>query len=266
MPQPIYQTQIEALPISIYRTNEELGAAAAVEAAQVIRRAAARHGVANIIIATGNSQLTFLAALRADASIPWPQVNVFHMDEYVGLDPHHPASFPLFLKRNLIDHIQPMAFYPVPGNASDIESACKEYAELLRAHPADLCALGFGENGHIAFNDPPFADFDDPLWVKLVQLDQASRRQQVGEGHFHRLDEVPTHAMTLTIPALLSAKQMLCIVPEARKANAVERCLRGPITQDCPGSILRQTPHARLFLDAESAAKAFPEISSWRTQ
>ena len=253
--QPVYETRLESLRISIYRTNQELGAAAAQEASEIIRLAARARGVANIIVATGNSQLTFLAALRADTSIPWPQVNIFHMDEYVGLAPDHPASFPLFLKRHLLETIQPKAFFPVPGRAENIERACKEYETLLREHPADLCALGYGENGHLAFNDPPFADFDDPTWVKIVKLADASRRQQVGEGHFGSLDEVPTHAMTLTIPALLAAKRVLAIVPEARKAEAVYRALRGPISEDCPGSILRQAPHAHLFLDLDSAAR-----------
>ena len=253
--QPVHETKLESLRISVYRTNEEMGAAAAQEASDIIRLAVRARGVANIIVATGNSQLTFLAALRADASVPWPQVNIFHMDEYVGLAPDHPASFPLFLKRRLLDYIQPKAFFPVPGRAENIERACKEYEALLREHPADLCALGYGENGHLAFNDPPFADFDDPVWVKVVKLAEASRRQQVGEGHFHSLDEVPTHAMTLTIPALLAAKRVLSIVPEARKAEAVYRALHGPISEDCPGSILRQAPHAHLFLDQDSAAR-----------
>jgi glucosamine-6-phosphate deaminase len=250
--------KLEELSISIYQTNEELGAAAAQETSDVIRHAVEQKGHANIIIATGNSQLTFLAALRADRDIPWPQVNIFHMDEYVGLDPDHPASFPLFLKRHLLEYVQPKAFFPVPGHVENVERACKEYETLLRAHPADLCALGYGENGHIAFNDPPYADFDDPVWVKVVKLAEASRRQQVGEGHFARLEECPTHAMTLTIPALLAAKRVLAIVPEARKADAVYQALRGPISEDCPGSILRKTPHARLFLDADSAARIYP--------
>jgi glucosamine-6-phosphate deaminase len=128
----------------------------------------------------------------------------------------------------------------------------------LRAHPADLCALGIGENGHLAFNDPPFADFDDPVWVKVVKLDDLSRRQQVGEGHFASIQEVPTHAVTLTIPALLAARRVLAIVPERRKAEAVFQALNGPISPDCPASILRKTAHAHLFLDAESAAKVYP--------
>jgi glucosamine-6-phosphate deaminase len=150
--------------------------------------------------------------------------------------------------------VQVKRFFPVPGVSSDAEGACREYEALLRAHPADLCACGIGENGHLAFNDPPFADFDDPVWVKPVTLDERSRRQQVGEGLFHSLDEAPTHAITLTIPALLSARRVLCIVPEARKADAVAQSLLGPITEDCPGSILRLTPHAHLFLDKESAS------------
>jgi glucosamine-6-phosphate deaminase len=252
---PLRETKLADLRVGIYRTNEELGAAAAEVAAQVVRGAVEDRGGAAIIVATGNSQLTFLSALRRDRTIPWQHVAIFHMDEYVGLPSGHPASFPLFLQRHLLDYITPQAFYPVPGRAQDQEKACREYEALLRAHPADLCALGFGENGHLAFNDPPFADFHDPVWVKVVKLAEASRRQQVGEGHFGGLDEVPTHAMTLTIPALLSARQVLAIVPEARKAEAVYRALYGPISEECPASILRQASHARLFLDADSAAR-----------
>jgi glucosamine-6-phosphate deaminase len=253
----LYETKFEDLPISIYQTNEEMGQAAAAEASEIMQRAIQEKGVANIIVATGNSQLTFLAALREIEDIDWSKVNVFHMDEYVGIDPEHPASFPRFLHRHLTDHITPKAFYPVPAQAEGVDAACKEYEELLRAHPADLCALGIGENGHLAFNDPPFADFNDPVWVKVVKLDEVSRQQQVNEGHFASLQEVPTHAVTLTIPALLAAERVLAIVPEARKAEAVFRALEGPITTDCPASILRRTSHAHLFLDADSAAKVY---------
>lgn len=254
-PKPIQETTYDLLRTSIYATNADMGAAAAAEAAEIIAAAIAARGRANIILATGNSQLTFLHALRQLPGIEWQKVQVFHMDEYIGIDPAHPASFPRFLRDHLIAAVRPAAFHPVPGQAADVETACREYEALLKAHPADLCAMGIGENGHIAFNDPPFADFDDPVWVKVVQLDERSRRQQVGEGHFRSLAETPTHAITLTIPALLSARRILCIVPEARKAEAVERALLGPIAEDCPASILRQASHAHLLLDQESAAR-----------
>jgi glucosamine-6-phosphate deaminase len=255
---PIHETKIDQLPVSIYPSNEALGEAAAAEAAEVIGRAIRERGSANVILATGNSQLTFLVALRQEKSIDWSKVNVFHMDEYIGIDPNHLASFPNFMRKHLLAYVKPKAFYPVDGQRKDVEAVCSEYAQLLRAHPADLCALGYGENGHLAFNDPPFADFDDPVWVKTIKLALASRQQQVGEGHFRHLDECPTHAISLTIPALLSAKRVLAIVPEARKAPAVERALRGPISVDCPGSILRMTPHAHLFLEPASAGRILP--------
>jgi len=252
---PLRELKFEDLQTSIFNTNEELGEAAAAEATQILQRAVREKGEANTILATGNSQLTFLKALR-QAPVDWPKVNIFHMDEYIDLDPAHPASFPLFLKRQFLDYIQPKTFHPVPPSTlQNAEKICKDYEELLRAYPADLCALGIGENGHLAFNDPPYADFKDPLWVKIVKLDDASRRQQVGEGHFKNIDEVPTHAITLTIPALLAARHVLALVPERRKADAVYRALTGSISEDCPGSILRKTPHAHLYLDADSAAR-----------
>ena len=254
--QPLRTTQIDQLPVSVYATNEAMGAAAAGEAAEIIREAVAARGVANIIVATGNSQLTFLTALRALPDVPWAAVNVFHMDEYVNLPPGHPASFPAFLHRHLLDYVSGQGVLPGARRArATPRPHARRMKALLRDHPADLCALGIGENGHLAFNDPPYADFDDPVWVKVVKLDERSRRQQVGEGHFGSLDEVPTHAITVTIPGLLAAKRVLAIVPEARKAEAVAQSLLGPITEDCPGSILRQTPHAHLFLDTEAAAK-----------
>jgi glucosamine-6-phosphate deaminase len=210
-------------------------------------------GEANAILATGNSQLTFLRTIVQMPGIPWDKINLFHMDEYVNLPAGHSASFPAFLRREVVDKVGPKAFYPVKAEG-DVEAACREYEALLRQHPADLTVMGIGENGHLAFNDPPYALFDDPQWVKVIQLDERSRLQQVGEGHFGGLDEVPTHAVTVTIPALLAAKRVLVLVPETRKAEAVKASLLGPVTEDCPGSILREQPHAKLFLDAESAS------------
>jgi glucosamine-6-phosphate deaminase len=250
-------TKIDALTVQIYPTNKDLGDAAAAHASRVILGAVRQTGGANIILATGNSQLTFLDALWQIPGIPWEQVRVFHMDEYVGLNPQHPASFHNFLLRHLLEQVKPRAFYPVPGQSSDSEKACREYEVLLHQFPADLCVLGIGENGHLAFNDPPYADFQDPAWVKVVRLAEESRRQQVGEGHFAALEEVPTLALTLTIPALLSARRVLAVVPEGRKARAVRQALRGPLSPGCPASILRNCAHATLFLDVNSAAGAF---------
>jgi len=258
----LFSTQIEALPVAVYASNEAMGQAAAQAAADILHQAIADRGEANIIIATGNSQLTFLQALR-EMDVAWDRVTVFHMDEYVALPPGHPASFPTFLHRHFLDYIQVKRFYPVRARSGRLEQDCADYAALLRQHPADFCALGYGENGHLAFNDPPFAEFNDPIWVKVVRLAEASRRQQVGEGHFSGLDEVPTHAVTLTIPALLAARHVLAIVPEARKADAVQRALLGPIDESCPGSILRRTPQAHLFLDVDSAAGVRGKIGDW---
>lgn len=242
----------DQLEAEIYPDMAALGGAAAERAAALLRGVVAERGQANVILATGNSQLTFYAALRAMPGIDWGRIRLFHMDEYVGMRADHPASFRRYLREKIVDAVRPAAFWGVEGDAPDPEQECRRYEALLRAYPADLCCLGIGENGHLAFNDPPFADFADPAWVRVVQLDEASRRQQVGEGHFASLAEVPTHAITLTIPALLAARHMLAIVPEKRKAPAVKAALLGPVSTACPASILRTAAHARLYLDAES--------------
>jgi glucosamine-6-phosphate deaminase len=253
---PTRSFNVEQLPVNIYASESDLGAAAAADMAAILRDAIAARGEANVILATGNSQLAFLRALRVDHSVDWSKVRVFHMDEYVGIDPNHRASFPRFLRDHFLSFVSVGEFFPMMGEADRVEAICREYEAALRSYPADAVALGWGENGHLAFNDPPYADFDDPVWVKPVELDQVSRKQQWGEGHFDSLEEVPTHAITLTIPALLAAKQVLCIVPESRKAAAVKACLREPIDASRPGSVLRRVPHAKLYLDPDSAAHA----------
>ena len=254
IPLPIKKIQVDYLPVSIYADNLAMGRASALDAREQIVKAISERGESSIILATGNSQLTFLHTLKELDGIDWTKVRIFHMDEYLGLAPTHPASFPLFLKEHFIQHINPSAFYPVPNSPDNIERACRDYEQLLRDYPADLVAMGWGENGHIAFNDPPDALFNDQQWVKVVELAEVSRRQQVGEGHFGSLSDVPTHAITLTIPALLAPKRILCIVPEARKAEAVRSCLNEPVSEEHPGSILRTLKHASLYLDLESSA------------
>lgn len=255
IPAPIRTTQVERLPVRVFESEAAMGRAAAADMAALLRDAIAARGEANVILATGNSQLAFLRALRVDRSVDWSRVRVFHMDEYVGIDPEHRASFPRFLREHFLGHVSGATFFPMAGDPDRVEEICRDYESDLRRHPADAVALGFGENGHLAFNDPPYADFDDPVWVKPVQLDEVSRKQQHGEGHFDTLDEVPKGAITLTVPALLAAKRMLCIVPEARKANAVRACLREPVSEDRPGSVLRTIGHATLYLDPDAAAQ-----------
>jgi glucosamine-6-phosphate deaminase len=231
----------------------EMARDAAGEAAATIRAAIAARGVANVMLATGNSQLAFLAELIDLPDIAWSQVRAFHMDEYVGLSPSHPASFQRYMRERVAARVEFLEFDYLAGDGPDPEAEAARYEARLRAHPLDLCCAGIGENGHLAFNDPPVADFDDPRDVKIVALDPASRRQQVGEGHFAAIDDVPTHAITVTIPALLRAGRVLVIVPEARKAEPVHAALYGPISTACPASILRRQANATLYLDAASS-------------
>lgn len=228
--------------------------AAADTAAEVLRDAVARNGTANAMFATGNSQLAFVDALVAPTTdIPWGKIVLFHMDEYVGIGPEHPASFQRWIRDRIDERTRPRAAHYLDGLARTDEE-CRRYAVLLGSHPLDLCCLGIGENGHLAFNDPPTADFEDDHDVKVVLLDGACRRQRVDEGHFATDDDVPAHAITVTIPALLRAGRVLAIVPEARKAAPVRAALQGPISTSCPASILQRAPHATIFLDPESAS------------
>lgn len=241
-------------PVDIFPSDQAMGEAAAQQAATFLRDILEARAEASIAIATGNSQLSFFAALRQQQGIDWSRVRVFHLDEYVGIDASHPASFRAFLTREFVIPLQPKHFHGIEGNGEDMHQVLAAYTALLEAHPLDLCCMGIGENGHLAFNDPPYADFSDPEMIKRVQLDEASRQQQVGEGHFASIDDVPTHALTLTIPTLLSAECVLVMVPEARKARAVQLALQGPITEGVPASILQKTPHAHIFLDQAAAS------------
>jgi glucosamine-6-phosphate deaminase len=244
----------DALSVHIGDDIDAMARDAAVEAAAALRYAVAARGEANVMLATGNSQLVFLVELLRMPDVGWDRVRAFHMDEYVGLPASHSASFQRYMRERVAANLPVMEFHYLAGDAPDPSAEAARYEALLRAHPLDLCCAGIGENGHLAFNDPPVADFDDPHDVKVVALDDASRRQQVGEGHFATLDDVPTHAITVTIPALLRAHRVLVIVPEARKARPVREALYGPITTACPASILRRQPNAMLFLDLESSA------------
>ena len=240
--------------VRILPDSATLAAGAAHEAARVLQDAVSRSGVAHAMFATGNSQLAFIAALvDPSAGVPWGDVVVFHMDEYVGLGPEHPASFQRWIAERITAPAHPRAAHYLDGRA-DPEQECARYAGLLALRTPDLCCLGFGENGHLAFNDPGVADFDDALDVKVIELDPVCRAQQVGEGHFATDADVPRLAMTVTIPALLRAARVLAIVPEGRKSEPVRDALLGPVDPSCPASILQRAAHATVFLDPDSAA------------
>jgi len=245
--------QLDSLQVRIHPTQAEMAADVAREAMQILIDALEHQPTASVIFAAANSQIQALDALVQSGGIDWTRVVMFHMDEYLGIDAQHSASFRRFLREHVEERVKPRAFHYIAGETLQPLDECERYSRLLRAQPIDLCLLGIGENGHLAFNDPPVANFADPHLVKLVKLDDACRQQQVGEGHFPNLAAVPQYAFTLSIPALCAAKRMLCIVPERRKADAVKAALLGPIETACPASFLREQPHCTLFLDAESA-------------
>jgi glucosamine-6-phosphate deaminase len=245
---------VERMPVRTFAATADLARAAADQAAAALRGAVEARGVAHAMFATGNSQLAFVDALVGHTpDVPWGDVVVFHMDEYVGAGADHPAGFQRWIRQRLVEPTGPRAAHYLEGLAEPAEE-CRRYAGLLADQPLDLCCLGIGQNGHLAFNDPPVADFADPLDVKVVTLDPACRAQQVDEGHFPDLDAVPAQAMTVTVPALLRAATVLAIVPEARKAEPVRAALEGPVTTDCPASVLRTHDHVTLYLDAGSSA------------
>lgn len=254
--------KFDQLEVEIYDDVEAMGRAGAEYVQALLEQAIAERGTANLILATGNSQLAFLNALCRLRSIEWDRVRIFHMDEYIGISEDHPASFVRYIRERVVNIVQPLAFYPIKGDTGDPQAVCDEYEALLREYPADVCCMGIGENGHIAFNEPNVADFNDSRWVRRVKLDERSRLQQVGEGHFPTLDAVPAEAISLTIPALLAARRIVVSVPEARKAEAVRRALLGPVSNACPASILRTCSHARLYLDQESARELKEQLRS----
>lgn len=248
----------DALSVVIHQSLSDMARAAAALAAEQLAEALATRGEAAAILATGNSQIAFLEALIAGQgeqwNIDWSRVTLFHMDEYLGLPDTHGASFRKYMRERVEALVKPAAFHYIEGDALEPIRECERYAGLLAGREIDLCCLGIGENGHLAFNDPPVANFEEERLVKIVRLDEGCRRQQVGEGHFPDMDAVPQYAITLTIPALCRVGRMLAIVPEKRKAPAVLHALTGPVSTACPGSFLRQQAHCTLFLDGDSSS------------
>jgi glucosamine-6-phosphate deaminase len=251
---PLRELQVDRLNVKVYPDRRALGEAAGLAAAVRIRAGQEKRGVLNLVFAAAPSQDETLEALRREPGIDWGRIEAFHLDEYLGLPEGSPRSFGRYLRDRLFGRLPLRSVHYLDGGAADAAAECERYARLLREHPLDLALLGIGENGHLAFNDPGVADFRDPLRVKVVELAAASRQQQVHDGQFGSLEEVPTRAITLTIPALFSARGALVAVPGARKADGVQRALQGPIDASCPASILRRHADACLFLDRDSAA------------
>ncbi len=245
--------QVGTLKVEVHPTSEEAGAAAARLAARTLVALGESYYLIGVIFATGASQMETLEHLTSFADLPWGRVRGFHMDEYVGISDDHPASFRRYLRERLTSKVQMREFFEIDGSAPNSERTGREYAGKLRAANPQLCFVGIGENGHLAFNDPPVADFADAVDVKTVELDAGCRQQQVAEGWFSTVEQVPEYAITLTIPALFRVPKLIVSVPGSRKAQIVRRVFREQITTKCPATILRTHPDATVFLDAESA-------------
>jgi glucosamine-6-phosphate deaminase len=243
---------IDRLKVKIYESREGMGEAAAGMVAEKINELFAGQEIVNIIFAAAPSQNEFLEHLTGE-SIEWQRINAFHMDEYIGLEAAAPQGFGNFLRDRIFDKVPFNQVFYLNGGADNVEEECKRYEEVLKQYPADIVCMGIGENGHVAFNDPPVADFNDERLVKIVKLDEASRMQQVHDGCFAALEEVPQFAITLTIPALMQAKYTFCMVPGYFKAEAVYNTLTRKIEHQFPSTILRTHERAVLFLDRESS-------------
>ncbi|PKM61555.1 MAG: glucosamine-6-phosphate deaminase [Firmicutes bacterium HGW-Firmicutes-21] len=245
----------DKLTYKVYASRAEMGRAAATEAAEAIKSLLAKKDEINMIFAAAPSQNEFLAALTEDKSIDFTRINAFHMDEYIGLPSDAPQGFGNFLRRTLFDKVPFKSVNTIDSSATDAALECERYSALLKKHPCDIVCMGIGENGHIAFNDPHVADFNDTETVKAVSLDEVCRMQQVNDGCFDKLDDVPKYALTLTVPTLLAPEYIFCMVPAKTKANAVKETLTGPVGVSCPATALRRHENAVLYTDTDSAAR-----------
>ena len=244
----------DLLNVNIYDSRSEMGIAAAKDIKSAILEMLSEKETINMIFAAAPSQNEVLAALADDKEIPWERVNAFHMDEYIGLSKDAPQGFGNFLREHLFGIAPFGSVNYIRPDAADANEEATRYSKLLVENPTDIVVLGIGENGHIAFNDPPVADFNDPCMVKPVKLDEICRNQQVNDGCFATIEDVPTHALTLTVPTLMAGRKLFCIVPAKTKANAVYNTVNGEITTLCPASIMRRHPSVTLYTDPDSAS------------
>ena len=242
----------DQLHVKIFGSRAEMGLGAASDAVEYLKNLMAEQEFVNIIFAAAPSQNEFLAAM-AESDVDWSRVNAFHMDEYIGLPSDASQGFGNFLRRAIFDKVPFNSVNYINGQNVP-EETLKQYKKLLEENPVDVVFMGIGENGHIAFNDPHVADFNDPEVIKVVDLDEKCRMQQVNDGCFTCLDEVPTHAFTLTVPTLMAAKRRFCVVPAATKAHAVYNTINGVVSEVCPASVLRTSEGTTLYLDNDSSS------------
>jgi glucosamine-6-phosphate deaminase len=256
-PAPINRCRCGALEVQVYESAADLASAAAETAASLVKQTIAKRGFARVILAAGSTQTEFLDRLVRITDVPWAQVTVFHVSEFLGISAEHNASFRHLLKERIEKPLKPRVFHYLEADALEPLVECERYANLLQADAIDLCCVGMGEHGQLAFNDAQVARFTDSRWVKAVKLDMKCRMKFVADGSFPHLPSVPSYALTLTIPALCSARRLLVVAPGAREAKAINDVLQGPIDPVCPASILRQMENATLLLDRDSAGNDF---------
>jgi glucosamine-6-phosphate deaminase len=253
-PQPIRVLDVDQLRVRIYDTRQAMGVAAAQDVASQMQQLLKEQPHVRMIFAAAPSQNEFLASLGTAKGLDWGRVEAFHMDDYVGLPEGTPQRFSTFLRDHLFDQVRPGRVEYIRSEAPDVAGECERYETLLRERPIDIVCAGIGENGHLAFNDPPVADFEDNRWVKQVTLDEVCRLQQVHDGAFPTIEAVPRVALTLTIPALMAGQRIYCLVPGPTKTAAVRCALRDAISTACPATVMRRHPRAILYLDKASAA------------
>ena len=244
--------KVDDLSVRIAASAAEFTQDAVNQAQNYLRSLLTQQETVSIILATGNSQLQFLSEIASQDKLDWSRIVLFHLDEYLGISADHPGSFRYYLRHKIEQRVQPCVFHYIQGDAPEPLSECLRYAKLLEQQQIDLCLLGIGDNGHIAFNEPTVADFQDPYVVKLVQLETKTRQQQVNGGYFPNLDAVPSYAYTLTIPTICAAKKIFCLAGGSHKAGVVEKTLTKAIAPNFPATILRQQPQATLFCDLDS--------------
>jgi glucosamine-6-phosphate deaminase len=254
MIQPRKTFYVDHLLVEVYKSNVEMSENAAKTTHKYLQNLLKIQDTVAILLATGNSQIHFLDTLIALKGIDWSRIILFHLDEYLGIASDHPASFRRYLRERVEDKVCPQAFHYIAGDTLEPIAECDRYTRLLENQPIDLCCLGIGENGHLAFNDPAVANFQDTAKVKLVKLDYINRQQQVNTGYFANLADVPQYAFTVTIPVICNAKKIICLAPTVRKSEVIKTLLTGNITTNCPASILRHQPQTTLFLDVNSAS------------